>query len=84
MTNLGVFNEIGETELSAEDTALGMILTEFEQNLVRDFTLGLYMENNDNCNRYIERYHYMVKWLSQEKEDKNREVDKNVSTGNKN
>lgn len=68
MTNLEIFNEIGENELSAEDTALGMILSEFEHELVRSFALGLYMENNDNCNKYIERYHHMIKWLMEEKQ----------------
>ena len=53
MTNLEFFNKIGETKLSAEDTALVMILSEFEHSLVRDFALGLYMESNDNCRRYI-------------------------------
>lgn len=53
MTNLDFFNKIGETKLSAEDTALGIILSEFEHSLVRDFALGLYMESNDNCRRYI-------------------------------
>ena len=53
MTNLDFFNKIGETKLSAEDTALVMILSEFEHSLVRDFALGLYMESNDNCRRYI-------------------------------
>ena len=67
MTNLEYFNEIGETNLSAEDTALGMVLSEFKNKTVNDVNLGSYDEDNDDYSEYIKRYHCFVKWLNEEK-----------------
>ena len=63
MTNLEFFNEICEKDISAEDTALGMVFSVLKEDIIRER-----FNEDDEYKDYIKRYHYLMKWLTEEKQ----------------
>ncbi len=63
MTNLEFFNDICEKNISAEDTALGMVLSVLKE----DIFMERFNVDDDEYEDYIKRYHYLLKWLDEEK-----------------
>ena len=62
MTNLEFFNDICEKNISAEDTALEMVLSVLKEDILMErFNV------DDEYEEYIKRYHYLLKWLDEEK-----------------